>query len=120
TFSDSSHQLLTAKGNILAKKVIVATNGYTPNHLHPAIHGRSLPVLSSVLVSRPLTADERTAIGVAPHELVMDTRTLKYYFRLLPDGRLLFGGRGAIRGKDAHKERYQRHLLRAMADTFPA
>lgn len=120
TQSDGSHHLLTAKGTIRAQKVIVATNGYTPNHLHPAIHGRSLPVLSSVLVTRPLTAKERTAIGVEPHELVMDTRTLKYYFRLLPDGRLLFGGRGAIRGKDAHKERYQRNLLRAMADTFPA
>lgn len=120
TDSDNSHHLTTPKGTIRAKKVIVATNGYTPNHLHPAIHGRSLPVLSSVLVTRILTDEERSAIGVAPHELVMDTRTLKYYFRLLPDGRLLFGGRGAIRGKDAHKERYQRNLLRAMADTFPA
>ncbi len=120
TLSNGQHQLTTPRGSIVANKVIVATNGYTPNHLHPAIHGRSLPVLSSVLVTRQLTDSERAAIGVAPHELVMDTRTLKYYFRLLPDGRLLFGGRGAIRGKDAHKERYQRHLLSAMADTFPA
>jgi glycine/D-amino acid oxidase-like deaminating enzyme len=120
TLSNGQHQLTTPRGSIVANKVIVATNGYTPNHLHPAIHGRSLPVLSSVLVTRQLTDAERAAIGVAPHELVMDTRTLKYYFRLLPDGRLLFGGRGAIRGKDAHKERYQRHLLSALADTFPA
>jgi len=120
TLSNGQHQLTTPRGTIVASKVIVATNGYTPNHLHPAIHGRSLPVLSSVLVTRQLTESELAAIGLAPHELVMDTRTLKYYFRLLPDGRLLFGGRGAIRGKDAHKERYQRHLLSAMADTFPA
>ena len=120
TLANGMHQLTTAKGVIQAKKVIIATNGYTPNHLHPSIHGRSLPVLSSVLVTRKLTEAERAAIGVQPHELVMDTRTLKYYFRLLPDGRMLFGGRGAIRGRDAEKPRYTKHLLAAMAQTFPA
>lgn len=120
THANGMHQLTTAKGVIQAKKVIIATNGYTPNNLHPSIHGRSLPVLSSVLVTRKLTETERAAIGVQPHELVMDTRTLKYYFRLLPDGRMLFGGRGAIRGRDAEKPRYTKHLLAAMAQTFPA
>src|SRR5690606_31882652 len=33
---------------------------------------------------------------------------------------LLFGGRGAIRGVDADKPRYTRHLLAALAQTFPA
>ncbi|MFC0445798.1 NAD(P)/FAD-dependent oxidoreductase [Pseudidiomarina halophila] len=115
-----AHRLHTGKGRICAPKVIIASNGYTPNHLHPSIHGRSLPVLSSVIVTRPLTADERQAIGVATTELVMDTRTLKYYYRLLPDGRLLFGGRGAIRGKDAQHPRYARHLLQALRGSFPA
>ncbi len=115
-----SEQLLhTPRGTIRADKVILATNGYTPNHLHQAVHGRSLPVLSSVLVTRPLTASERAATGLSPAELVMDTRLLKYYFRLLPDGRLLFGGRGAIHGMDADKPRYAQHLLQALAATFP-
>ncbi|WP_417663726.1 NAD(P)/FAD-dependent oxidoreductase [Pseudidiomarina donghaiensis] len=114
------HVLHTNKGTIRAPKIIVATNGYTPNHFHPSIHGRSLPVLSSVVVTRPLSIEERAAIRLKPHELVMDTRALKYYFRLLPDGRLLFGGRGAIRGRDAEHPRYVRHLLQAMAATFPA
>lgn len=120
TDAQGLHHLHTNRGTICTRKVIIATNGYTPNHLHPSIHGRTLPVLSSVLVTRPLNVDERAAIRLKPNELVMDTRALKYYFRLLPDGRLLFGGRGAIRGRDAHKPRYQQHLLRAMADTFPA
>lgn len=118
--SDDKHRLHTGKGRICAPKVVIATNGYTPNHLHPSIHGRSLPVLSSVLVTRPLSADERMAIGLQTSELVMDTRTLKYYYRLLPDGRLLFGGRGAIRGKDARHPRYAQHLLTALKGTFPA
>ncbi|MDX1705290.1 FAD-binding oxidoreductase [Pseudidiomarina sp.] len=118
---EGADQLLqTTRGSIRAARVILATNGYTPNHLHPAVHGRSLPVLSSVLVTRPLTASELAATGLSPAELIMDTRLLKYYFRLLPDGRLLFGGRGAIHGKDADKPRYARHLLQALAATFPA
>lgn len=116
---DGRHQLHTPLGTISANKVIVASNGYTPNHLHPSVHGRSLPVLSSVLVTRPLSAAERAATGLTGEHLVMDTRALKYYFRLLPDGRLLFGGRGAIRGKDADKPKYAQHLLDALAATFP-
>lgn len=120
TNADGSHVLHTNQGIIRSPKVIIATNGYTPNQLHPSIHGRSLPVLSSVLVTRPLSTEERASIRLKPNELVMDTRALKYYFRLLPDGRLLFGGRGAIRGRDADNPRYVQHLLQAMAATFPA
>ncbi|SDB18752.1 Glycine/D-amino acid oxidase [Pseudidiomarina indica] len=113
------HHLQTSRGGIQAAKVIIATNGYTPNQLHASVHGRTLPILSSVLVTRPLTALEQQSIALSPRELVMDTRTLKYYFRLLPDGRLLFGGRGAVRGKDAEHSRYADRLLRALVATFP-
>jgi glycine/D-amino acid oxidase-like deaminating enzyme len=119
SLADGRQQLQTPLGSINANKVIVASNGYTPNHLHPSVHGRSLPVLSSVVVTRPLSAAERAASGLSGEHLVMDTRALKYYFRLLPDGRLLFGGRGAIRGADADKPHYAQHLLDALVSTFP-
>lgn len=115
----TGHLLHTPQGSITAKQVILATNGYTPNHLHPAIHGRSLPVLSSIVVTRPLSASEQRAMGLTSAHQFMDTRALKYYFRLLPDGRLLFGGRGAIHGKDAEHPRYAEHLRQAMIKTFP-
>lgn len=113
------HHLHTPAGSIRAKQVIIASNGYTPNHLHPAIHGRSLPVLSSIIVTRPLTEQQQQQLGLTPAYQFMDTRSLKYYFRLLPDGRLLFGGRGAIRGRDANKPRYAKHLQEALQATFP-
>ncbi|MEX1222765.1 MAG: FAD-dependent oxidoreductase [Idiomarina sp.] len=112
-------RLHTPVGSIEAKQVIIASNGYTPNHLHPAIHGRSLPVLSSIIVTRPLSAAQQQQLGLTPAHQFMDTRSLKYYFRLLPDGRLLFGGRGAIRGRDANKPRYAKHLQEALQATFP-
>ena len=47
-----------------------------------------------MLITRPLTVDERAAQRWTSFELAYDTRNLVHYFRLLPDGRFLFGGRG--------------------------
>ncbi|MCH8536752.1 MAG: FAD-binding oxidoreductase [Alkalimonas sp.] len=113
------HRLITQQGSVRAKKVLIASNGYTPKNFHPLLQGRLLPVLSSVIVTRPLTPNELAACGIHGQPIVMDTRALKYYYRLLPDGRLLFGGRGAIRGRDADKPRYGAQLLAALKQSFP-
>lgn len=113
-------RLLTSQGSIVCDKVIIATNGYTGKSLHPLIQNRHFPVLSSIIVTCPLSAKEREDIGFKNGLMVMDTRALKYYYRLLPDGRLLFGGRGAIRGKDADQQVYSQTLLKALNATFPA
>ena len=79
-----------------ADRVLFATNGYTPEGLDPALRGRLLPALSSILVTRPLTAAEQAAQGWTRPALVADTRKLLFYIRLLRDGRLLFGARGGL------------------------
>jgi glycine/D-amino acid oxidase-like deaminating enzyme len=113
------HRLITSQGSIVCDKVIVATNGYTGNKQHPMIKNRHFPVLSSIIVTSPLSAQEQESIGMKAGLMVMDTRALKYYYRLLPDGRLLFGGRGAIKGKDADRDAYSQELLKALIGTFP-
>ena len=50
----------------------------------------------------------------------IDTRMMKYYYRVLPDGRLLFGGRGAVKGKDADNASEKQRLYRAMVKSFPS
>jgi glycine/D-amino acid oxidase-like deaminating enzyme len=50
----------------------------------------------------------------------MDTRALKYYYRKLPDNRILFGGRGAITGKSAEDPYYAARLLAVLKTSFPA
>ena len=45
---------------------------------------------------------------------------MKYYYRVLPDGRLLFGGRGAVKGKDADNTSEKKRLYRAMVKSFPS
>ncbi len=115
----SKHVLSTPKGTVTADSVIIASNGYTSKKMHPIVAKRHFPVLSSVIVTRPLTSDELREIGIKPGLMVMDTRALKYYYRILPDNRILFGGRGAIKGKDAEHQLYCQRLLDGLTSTFP-
>lgn len=114
------YRVQTSTGNIRCKKLLFCTNGYLPTTLAPYLSARHLPVLSSVLVTEKLTPSQQNNLGLHAGLLAMDTRLLKYYYRLLPDGRLLFGGRGAIQGKDAEKERYLIDLRRALTRTLPS
>lgn len=111
--------LETAKGNVRARKLLVCSNGYTSQQLLPKLASRSLPVLSSIITTPPLSQEQADSIRLSPEYAIMDTRILKYYFRLLPDNRLLFGGRGAIQGKNAEDPVFAKRLLKAMHQTFP-
>jgi len=106
----AEHVLATPHGTVQAKRVVIATNGYTPQGLHPAIQATLLPVLSHIIVTRPLTADEIAAANFLTRHVLTDTRKLLYYWRRLPDDRILFGGRGLI--NDApHANTQQRNFL---------
>lgn len=92
------HRLITPGGSVRANQVIVATNGYTSDSLHPSISGRILPAISNILVTRPLTADEISQKNWLSEAPIINTRTLVYYYRMLPDRRILFGARGDVSG----------------------
>lgn len=117
---DGSHVLVTPGGKIACRHVVFATNGYTPEALIAPLDGRLLPVVSTVLVTRVLTEDELAAQGWTSHVPSADSRTLLHYFRLLPEGRFLFGGRGTAKGTEKG-EAEARSLLRADFERlFPA
>jgi len=111
--------LHTPSGMVKAGKVVIATNGYTPQGFHSSLDNRTLPVLSQIIVTEPLTASQLEEINFLTSNVVMDTRALKYYFRKLPDNRILFGGRGAITGKDAGKPYFAKRLLKVLKTSFP-
>ncbi|WP_353537437.1 FAD-dependent oxidoreductase [Colwellia sp. KU-HH00111] len=116
----NSRQLITPQGKVTAKKVVIATNGYTPKGLHPIVTNRSLPVLSQIIVTAPLSPAQLAACNFITSNVVMDTRALKYYYRKLPDNRILFGGRGAITGKNANDPAYAQRLMSVLKTSFPA
>jgi glycine/D-amino acid oxidase-like deaminating enzyme len=115
------HVLHTDKGGRLrAKTVVVASNGFTTEGLDERFDGVTLPALSNILVSRPLSEDERRAQGYTTDVPVADSRNLLFYIRLLKDGRLLFGGRGGTNAGEAAAVRYQDYMRRRLGEVFPA
>lgn len=86
---------LTVNGcQVRAKRLIYAANGYAKDGFIDWMTGRFLPVLSSIMVTRPLTDDELQAQGWWADNAAYDSRTMLHYFRLLPERRFMFGMRG--------------------------
>lgn len=112
--------LRTPKATIKTTKVVLATNGYTPKNFHHSVANKTLPVLSQIIVTEPLTEHQLQQCNFLTSNVIMDTRALKYYYRKLPDNRILFGGRGAITGKGAEDPYYANRLLDVLKQSFPA
>ena len=116
----SGFRLTAGQGSLDAGRLIIATNGYSSENVPPWLRGRYLPMQSNILVTRPLTDDERAAQGWTSRQMCYDTRRHLHYFRLMPDDRLLFGVRGA---PSATRAAWARTRARARADferIFPA
>ena len=74
---------------------------------------------SSVIVTRPLTSEERAAQGWTGDQMAYDTRFLLHYFRLLPDGRFLFGMRGGRTATPAAQAAISRRIRADFARGLP-
>lgn len=118
--ANGGHRLVTPAGSLSARRVVIATNGYTADGLHPALAGTILPALSNIVVTRPLTEAEREAQGWVTDRPVSDTRTLLFYYRLLPDGRFLLGARGSTRGDPGSAASMRRWMMRRLGEMWPA
>jgi glycine/D-amino acid oxidase-like deaminating enzyme len=110
--------LHTSRGDLRADQVIVASGGYT-GKATPHLRRKIFPLGSYIIVSAPLPTElARTLI---PHgRMVFDTRHLLAYYRLTPDGRMLFGGRAAFFPEGPRTIRESATILqRAMLHVFP-
>lgn len=114
---EGGYRLRTERGSVKAKRFILATNGYSSDNLPDWMAGRYLPTQSSILVSRPMTREELAAQGWTSLQMCYDTRHLLHYFRLMPDGRMLFGMRGGMRHTPGVEQRI-RHKIRADFESF--
>lgn len=112
--------LNTPQGCLTAKKLVIATNGYSSEHVPPWLSGRYLPAQSSVIVTRPLTNEELHAQNWTSHQMAYDSRNLLHYFRLMPDRRFLFGMRGGLATSQHAHEAIHLRIMREFAQLFPA
>ena len=95
-----SYNLKTKEGSVNAKKIVVATNGFYQEGLVPQLNGRILPVISNIIVTRQLTKDEIDLHNFKTFSPIANTKNLLYYYRKLPDNRILFGTRGDFIGSN--------------------
>ncbi|WP_187972851.1 NAD(P)/FAD-dependent oxidoreductase [Aquibium microcysteis] len=86
--------LSTPQGTVVARAVMIATNGYS-GPLVPRLARSLLPVYSAILASKPLPPALRACIA-AGGESVFEAGAITTYYRVDSAGRLIFGGRGAM------------------------
>lgn len=108
----------TGAGQIRARDVLIATNGYTDTAA-PGLQRRLVPIGSYIITTPPLAPE--TAMRILPkRRMVFDSRYFLHYFRLTADNRLLFGGRAEFsRPTRESARRAEAILRRAMSSTFP-
>ena len=93
-------ELQTARGVFHARRVLIATNGYT-GALSPWQRRRIIPIGSYQIATEPLGL-ERVRALIPNGRNVGDTRRVVVYYRPSPDGqRIIFGGRAALSEKNA-------------------
>ena len=83
-------QVRCAKGDVQAKHVVIAGNGYLPD-LNPQVSSRVMPINSFIAATEPL--GDRASEVLTKDVAVADDKFVVNYFRLSEDKRLLFGGR---------------------------
>lgn len=120
TYQNGVHFLRTPGGTVRARRVAVATGGYGQRAMHKRLRDRLMPIMSNSIVTRVLTDSELSEIGANARSPLTDTRTLRHYYRLMPDNRLQIGSRAALTGRDANNPRHLASLKKGMARKFPA
>lgn len=108
-------RLTTSRGELAASEVVIATNGYT-GRLLPWLRRRVMPIGSYIIATERLDPVMQRRL-IPWGRMLSDTWNLLHYFRLSPDGRLVFGGRAAF--VPAALERSVAILRREMVEIFP-
>jgi glycine/D-amino acid oxidase-like deaminating enzyme len=108
-------RLVTPGGEVIARRVMICTNGYT-EPLVPPLDRTIVPVRSVQVATRPLSDNLRRTILPQGH-VASDSRRLLLYFRLDRDGRFIMGGRGAYAPKEI--EARQQDLRAVTRIVFP-
>lgn len=104
---------------VRARRLIVGVNGYGGDDWTPGLDDRVLPVMSSICVTRPLTGAELQGPGWSSDQAAYDTRSSVHYFRLLPEGRFMFGARGGSSLAPRFLARLHRRIRRDFERMFP-
>ena len=91
---DDAVLVRTDWGRVRARRVVLATNAFPP--LLRRLRLMTVPVYDYVLMTGPLSPQQRAAVGWAGRQGVGDAGNLFHYYRLTRDDRILWGGYDAV------------------------
>ena len=111
-------KLATSRGPLWAHEVLVATSGYT-GPATPALQKKLIPIGSFIITTEILP--KALAKELSPrNRMIYDSKNFLYYYRLTPDGRMLFGGRAAFFPENEQTIRRSGEILRrGMIGVYP-
>lgn len=119
-----SPALVTARGEVRAKTVVLAGEAYLTRLRR--LHRQLIPIYSLIVLTEPLSDAQWAEIGWTGREILASTRFSIDYLSRTADGRILFGGRGApYRLGSPIRDEYDRHgpthdgLRRFVREWFP-
>jgi glycine/D-amino acid oxidase-like deaminating enzyme len=111
-------RLITARGSVVAKEVLLATGAYTSSAT-PALRKKVIPIGSYIIATEVLPAELGRELSPR-NRMIYDSKHFLYYYRLTPDNRMLFGGRAAFFPESENTVRESVELLRqGMIDVYP-
>lgn len=114
--NDGPVHVTTQRGSVKADTLVLCGNAYLEK-LEPRLRSTLVPGYSGIIATEPMAASYTTRI--MPNRFACsDLRTVMDYFRMTPDGRLLWGGLAHWSGDDSDNPR---DLLRKrMLKIFPS
>ncbi|MDO9378480.1 MAG: FAD-dependent oxidoreductase [Nocardioidaceae bacterium] len=114
----------TTRGAVRSGTVALATNVFTP--LLRRARLMTVPVYDYVLMTEPLSSEQRAAIGWRNRQGISDLANQFHYSRLSADGRILYGGYdaiyhagGRVSSEHDHREASYRTLASHFLTTYP-
>ena len=116
---NGKHKLITEEGSLTCDKVVVATNGYTDESLHPSFANRMVPVLSNIIVTREMSEEEFKMQNYKTLNPICNSREILYYYRRMPSNRMLFGTRGDTYGDDKSALKMRSMMTKQFQGVFP-
>jgi glycine/D-amino acid oxidase-like deaminating enzyme len=113
-----SFRVVTEKGSLLARDVLLASGAYTTNAT-PTLRKKVIPIGSYIIATEVL--GENLALELSPkNRMIYDSKHFLHYYRLTPDHRMLFGGRAAFFPENAESIRKSAEILRrGMIRVYP-
>jgi glycine/D-amino acid oxidase-like deaminating enzyme len=111
-------KISTSRGQLWAHEVFVGTSGYTGTATR-ALQKKIIPIGSFIITTEVLP--KALAHELSPrNRMIYDSKNYLYYYRLTPDGRMLFGGRAAFFPENDQTVRRSADLLRrGMIGVYP-